>query len=262
LFEETLRERGIFPDLVLLGEPTDLGLNVGSRGRIETEVTTTGQAGHSCAPRRGLNALEEMVPVVADLQQSVGALPSDRLLGPASMTFTNMQCAPGVHNVLPNACVLTVDRRYLPSEEPDQIVAAVEERLGQLSAAHGGLQASVNMAQTEARAYAGLVQEVRKHIKAWCADTDDPLVEKARSALKAVGLDPQFGRWEHSTDGGYTQGELGIPTIGFGPGDEALSHTSVEHVPFEAIKSSVLGTASVVQAIAGYPTYGWAPDEI
>ena len=41
---------------------------------------------------------------------------------------------------------------------------------------------------------------------------------------------PVVGRWDFSTEGVYTAGVAGIPTVGFGPGNPRRSHTADEHV--------------------------------
>ncbi len=47
---------------------------------------------------------------------------------------------------------------------------------------------------------------------------------------RAIEHKPRLRVWGFSTDGAYTRGEAGIPTIGFGPGDDRLAHTANEQV--------------------------------
>ena len=61
-------------------------------------------------------------------------------------------------------------------------------------------------------------------------DPDDPVVS---SAAKAVGR--RFGSgparirpWTFATDGGWSHGIYGIPTIGFAAGEERYAHTNRE----------------------------------
>ena len=57
LCDVTLAQRGIKVDSVVLGEPTDLKLVLGHKGRVELEVTTIGRTSHGSAPWLGINAV-------------------------------------------------------------------------------------------------------------------------------------------------------------------------------------------------------------
>jgi acetylornithine deacetylase/succinyl-diaminopimelate desuccinylase-like protein len=43
------------------------------------------------------------------------------------------------------------------------------------------------------------------------------------------------GKWDFSTNGNYWAGRLGIPNIGFGPGNEIYAHAVNEHVPLKDV---------------------------
>ena len=43
-----------------------------------------------------------------------------------------------------------------------------------------------------------------------------------------TGERPSIGKWDFSTDGVYTMGVAGIPTVGMGPGTETQAHTADE----------------------------------
>jgi acetylornithine deacetylase/succinyl-diaminopimelate desuccinylase-like protein len=46
---------------------------------------------------------------------------------------------------------------------------------------------------------------------------------------------PPSYKWDFSTNGIYWAGKAGIPTIGFGPGDELHAHTVLDQVPLEDV---------------------------
>ncbi|MHA1245195.1 MAG: YgeY family selenium metabolism-linked hydrolase, partial [Candidatus Heimdallarchaeota archaeon] len=59
-------------------------------------------------------------------------------------------------------------------------------------------------------------------------------VVNAKEAFsKQFTQDSEIGFWRFSTNGVATKGLFDIPTIGFGPGDEQLAHTSDEYVPID-----------------------------
>jgi acetylornithine deacetylase/succinyl-diaminopimelate desuccinylase-like protein len=65
-------------------------------------------------------------------------------------------------------------------------------------------------------------------------EEDDPAVVAAVRAGQAV-LDepPRLGKWTFSTNGVATCGRFGIPTVGFGPGDEQYAHGPEDQCPVE-----------------------------
>lgn len=51
----------IQPDLVILGEATELNLCIGQRGRAEIQIITQGKSAHSANPSEGVNAVTQMM---------------------------------------------------------------------------------------------------------------------------------------------------------------------------------------------------------
>ena len=81
---------------------------------------------------------------------------------------------------------------------------------------------------------------------------DSPLVKAAvRGVERAIERRPRLRVWGFSTDGAYTRGEAGIPTIGFGPGDDRLAHTANERVRVAEVLLAVEGYAQIAQELLG-----------
>jgi acetylornithine deacetylase/succinyl-diaminopimelate desuccinylase-like protein len=84
--------------------------------------------------------------------------------------------------------------------------------------------------------YTGFVFPVDKYFPAWALDEAHPLVQAGQEARSAIGLpEAPPSKWDFSTNGIYWAGKANIPSIGFGPGDERLAHTSDECVPLEEV---------------------------
>ena len=65
-------------------------------------------------------------------------------------------------------------------------------------------------------------------------DEDHALVQAGQLAREQIGLIPApSGKWNFSTNGIYWAGKAGIPSIGFGPGDEETAHTVRDSVSLE-----------------------------
>ncbi len=71
---------------------------------------------------------------------------------------------------------------------------------------------------------------------------------------RALGYEPQIIGWRFSTDGVATKGELGIPTIGFGPGEEAQAHGPDEHLPVEDVVKAARVYAQLALDFLGIQT--------
>jgi acetylornithine deacetylase/succinyl-diaminopimelate desuccinylase-like protein len=82
--------------------------------------------------------------------------------------------------------------------------------------------------------YTGFVFPVDKYFPAWALEENHPLVQAGQLAREQIGL-PQApsGKWNFSTNGIYWGGKAGIPSIGFGPGDEETAHTVNDSVPLD-----------------------------
>ena len=58
--------------------------------------------------------------------------------------------------------------------------------------------------------------------------------------------------WNFATDGGHLMA-AGIPTIGFGPGDESLAHVANEHIEIDQMVEAVAGNAALVLGLTAVP---------
>ena len=218
---------GIRPDVVILGEPTDLGVYRGQRGRLTARITTRGVSAHGAHAHRGVNALYKMAPIIADVERLNGCLATDEFLGPGSIIVSHIECTTPSLNAVPDTATITIDRRLTAGES----VAAALHELETLS--------NLGDAEVELLVYRGtgwngqLIEQHDEH-PAWVLGQDHPLVHGVAEAAEAVlGARPPIGRWSFSTNGVATMGRLGIPTVGFAPGREELAHTTEEYVAVE-----------------------------
>jgi len=63
---------------------------------------------------------------------------------------------------------------------------------------------------------------------------DHQVVQTGVKAFKNLfSKDVKVDKWTFSTNGIMTCGTYGIPTIGFGPGNEVLAHAPNEKVPVD-----------------------------
>jgi len=221
-----IEEEGLQPDYVVLGKPTNLGLSLGQRGRMELEVTTYGRGGHAGAPQQGINAIYAAARVVFGIELLGSQLLSDPVLGQGSITVTDIVSSAVSRNAIPDRCTLVVDRRLTLGDTEARAISEIQQILRR-----EGIRGDVSITEYEIASYNGYVSRGRNIHPPWAIPERDELVSKASRALQhALGVHPRLSVWPFSTDGAFTMGIAGIPTIGFGPGEERQAHTTDEQV--------------------------------
>ncbi len=250
LCDVTLTQRSIKVDFVVLGEPTNLKLVLGHKGRVELEVNTVGRTSHASAPERGINAVYKMLPVLSGVQSLATTLPSHELLGKATISLTIISCSPGRLSVIPDLCTVSLDRRLVPDETIDHALAQLETILKEVGQEDTEFQGSVRVREVEEVSYTGLKTLARKMMLPWLISVEHPKVNRARNALSEVGPEPDIGYWSFGTDGSHTAAVLGIPTIGYGPGEESLAHTPQERISLDSLVHSVAGNAAIALSMS------------
>ncbi len=234
---------GIRPDAVVIGEATELNLNRGGRGRAEIHLETIGRPAHSSNPEVGRNAVLDMLPVVA----AAAALPvrEDPLLGPAICALTDIISDPYPgYSVIPSRCRVTCDRRLLPGETAEGVLAEFQALA---AAGHPGTELRVTIAEGEHRTYTGQILRGPKFLPAWTFSEDHPFVAAALRGLRAAGLDPTVGAYRFCTDAAYSAGKAGVPTVGFGPGREQDAHVVDERLAMEELIAAERGYRGIIQ---------------
>ncbi len=226
-----LREKVLTPDVVVITEPTRLGVYRGHRGRMEMEVRTQGLACHGSAPERGVNAIYTMAPIIADVERLNGRLAAtaDSFLGKGTVTISEIRSTSPSLCAVADSSTIHLDRRLTRGETLESAVAEIQALESVRKAG-----ATVTVLDYARRSYTGLTYPTKKYYPTWLLDEDDPAVTAGvRAATGALGEAPRVGKWGFSTNGIATCGMFGVPTIGFGPGDEAYAHGPEDQCPVE-----------------------------
>jgi succinyl-diaminopimelate desuccinylase len=193
-------------DFAILMEPSDAGVEAGCQGTLRVEVTARGERAHSARSWRGVNAIHGAGDILQRLTRYEARRPViDGLEYHEGLNAVLI--AGGVAtNVIPDACVVTVNYRFAPDRSEAEALQFVTDFF------HGY---DVVVTDTAPGALPGL---------------DRPA---AQAFVEAVGgpVNPKFG-W---TDVARFTG-LGIPAVNYGPGDPVLAHKQEEHVPLDQIR--------------------------
>ncbi len=232
-----LLENGeVDPAAVIVGESTHGDVAIGHRGRGEVEVVLRGLAGHASAPDRARNPLDLAPAAITALRALSQGLPSDPILGPSTAVVTSIEVRPESRNVIPDEVLLVLDWRVLPGDTEESLTRRVRTVLSEhLPKPPEGLSFDVRMARQEQSSYTGLSQRRQLFTPGFLMDPSDPVaVAAARAVGKRDGAgDATLRPWTFATDGGWSCGIHGIPTVGFAPGEERFAHTNRERLDLD-----------------------------
>lgn len=226
-----IEEEGIRPDWVLIAEPSDLQVSRGQRGRVELQVTAYGRSAHASQPELGENAVYTAARLIFGLELLADQLGGDPFLGRGTLSVTDVRSRAGSRNAVPDRCDLIVDRRLTLGETETMALAEIQRII-----AREGVRADVEVTEYAAASYTGYSCQAREFYPPWVIEEDHPLVTAlVRAARTQLGRRPRVGHWNFSTEGVYTAGIAGIPTVGFGPGDPRDAHAANESVRLDDV---------------------------
>jgi succinyl-diaminopimelate desuccinylase len=121
-----LVEQGYTGDFAITGEPTDLHIGVQAKGVLELRIEVAGTSAHGSTPWLGDNAVLKALDVFRRIESLPFARESSDLFDRPSINLGRI-LGGDVPNRVPETCVIDVDLRYLPGQDPEEIVAAVSD---------------------------------------------------------------------------------------------------------------------------------------
>jgi acetylornithine deacetylase/succinyl-diaminopimelate desuccinylase-like protein len=224
-----LAAQGFKADLAIVGEPTRLVLATAHKGSVWLEVETRGRAAHGATPWFGDNAVQAMAGVVEALQTDYAAQLKKKkhpLLGHGTVSVGTIRGGTQT-NIVPDNCLISVDRRTLPGESEAQTRQALGTFL-------------------KSRQLNAKVSNVKlKPCPALETDARLPLVKQFLGSIgqkRAVGL--------HYFCDAAVLASGGIPSVVFGPGDIAQAHTADEWIEISQLEQ---GRAMLLSFLKSLP---------
>lgn len=224
---------GIRPDYVVIGEPTKMNVYRGQVGRVELKVTAKGRSAHAASNHLGDNAIYKLLPIIQAISELEPQLGQHEFLGPGKITVTDMEVKTPSINAVPDEAIIYIDRRLTGGESWEDAIEQISNLVGLRD------DVKVELLTYEVPSYTGFVLKTDKIYPSWVLEEDHPFTQAGLKTLEALGVEsPVGGKWSFSTNGIYWNGKAGIPSIGFGPGDEVHAHTVLDQVPLEDVVRS------------------------
>ena len=207
-------------DAAIIAEPSQLELTVAHRGFAWFRVDVTGVAAHGSMPEQGVDAIAHAARIMSALDDLGAALAVGAphpFLAPGTVRVSTITGGGDAATVAPS-CTLTIERRFLPGESPDDVEAELRAHLADLLGERATLTRLVARGAFEASSDSRIRAVVRGHAS---AVTGRPWVERGEPFWTDAGL----------------MAEAGIPCLVIGvigggahADDEWASIQSIEHL--------------------------------
>lgn len=129
-----LHKTGQDPDHVIVGEPTDLNIQVGTRGLFWANIYLRGESVHATRPELAeTNTMEELPEALERLRNMEMSHENSTKLPDPSAEVTLVEST-DTYNSIPAEVKIGMDIRYLPGQEVEEVVKDIEETLSHLDA--------------------------------------------------------------------------------------------------------------------------------
>jgi succinyl-diaminopimelate desuccinylase len=117
-------KRGLGGNFAITGEPTDLHIGVEAKGVLVMRIEVRGRAAHSSTPWLGDNAVLKAIDVFRAIESLPFSRESSEMFDRPSINLGRIEGGEALNQV-PERCCMAVDVRYLPGQDPGDILAQV-----------------------------------------------------------------------------------------------------------------------------------------
>ena len=214
---------GVTADAAVVCEPTSLAVMPAHKGFLWIDAHVTGHAAHGSRPDVGVDAISHMGHLLVAFEGEARRLDRDTdhpLLGPASLHAGTIEggSAPSIY---PESCHLVVERRTLPGETVESVMAEAAAVLA---------NARRRRPELDARLEQGLFRAATE------VPASSVLVDGLRRACVRAGLRGTVEGMSAWVDACFLN-QSGTPAVCFGPGSIAQAHAAEEWVAVSEIET-------------------------
>ncbi|MDB2390141.1 acetylornithine deacetylase [Alphaproteobacteria bacterium] len=213
------------PAFCIIGEPTEMGLATGHKGKTAVRANCQGREGHSALAPMAMNALH----LACDLTSEIRLMQDELALhgkkdDDYNVPYTTMHVGRiegGVQlNIVPNSAFIDFEIRNLAEDDPLSLLATLEDRIAPIIQAAKKTAPNADIQFTITNTYPGL---------------NTPQQAEIVSFMKALTGNNTTIKVAFGTEGGLFSRDLGIPTVVCGPGSMDQGHKPDEFVSAEQL---------------------------
>lgn len=190
-----LAQQGLTPDMVIVGEPTDMQPAIAERGLLVFDGVTEGKSGHA-ARNEGINAIYRAIEDIERLRNFSPEKVSE-ILGPIKVSVTMIN-AGTQHNVVPDKCTFVVDVRTTDAYTNEETVKLLQDTVKWST-----------ITPRSTRVHASVISHDHPLLKSAVALGRKPFISPTTSDMALM---------------------YGIPSLKIGPGQSSRSHSADEYI--------------------------------
>ncbi len=239
------QELSLRPDVCVICEPSDNKIVLGHKGKAQVRIKTHGVSAHGSAPEKGINAVYEMAEIISRVESL-----NEQLFKAGephgTVVLSEITSVSASLNAVPSECGIYLDRRLAVGETLDQVAA-------EMDALVAGKRASWEVGTLYHTTWTGKSLVYEPMHDPWEIGKAHPLSQALIRAVEAVsGEAPEeFDFWDFGTNA-ITPVAMGIPCIGFGPGEYKLAHMVNERCAVAQIEEACEVYAGLIRELWGF----------
>ena len=192
-------------------------ISIAEKGALFLKVTAHGKQAHGSTPEQGASATWAMVEFLNAARGVQIEFATDPLFTPPTRNL-GMIAGGSAPNIVAARCEAQLDFRYLPGQTADQIESALKAAADGAAAANPGTRFTFERVM--------MVEPMK-------VDPGHELVKRLqRAAADVLGSEPSFTGLSGSTVAKALV-RVGVPAVGFAPGDESQAHAADESIAIE-----------------------------
>ena len=214
------------PAMCIVGEPTNLAVATGHKGKTALKAVCTGKEGHSALAPFALNALHlgcDFVAELRDMQYNLAQSgPQDADYDvPYTTVHVGKIIGGDVLNIVPNRCEVFFEIRNIAQDNPCFLMDEMRQRAKKIVTQAKEKASEANIEITITNSYPGL---------------NTPTDAKVVEFVKGLTMANDTIKVAYGTEGGLFSSKIDVPTVICGPGSMAQGHKPDEYVSIEQIE--------------------------